>query len=112
MATYYFESFNGEIKRKAPYDEITHFVSGHKFVTAHYTGGELLLSETLKELSENHPELVYTHRPTLVRRDDIDRFWRHKKCHNYSAQLKSGLVIKVSRTQYKAIRAIVNGEGK
>ena len=109
---YYFEHNYGEIIRRAPYDSITHFVSGDKFVTAFTPDCELLLNETLKEIATNHPELVYTHRSTLVRADDIVCVAENKAgdrwMSRYRAVLKSGIEVKVSRYEYKKIRDLIN----
>lgn len=109
---YYFEHNYGEIIRRAPYDSITHFVSGDKFVTAFTADSELLLNETLKEIAGNHPELVYTHRSTLVRADDIVYVAENKAgdrwMSRYKAILKSGVEVKVSRYEYKKIRDLIN----
>ena len=109
---YYFQHNYGEIIRRAPYDSITHFVSGDKFVTAFTPDCELLLNETLKEIAANHPELVYTHRSTLVRADDIIYVAENKASERwmsrYKAILKSGVEVKVSRYEYKKIRDLIN----
>ena len=112
---YYFQHNYGEIIRRAPYDSITHFVSGDKFVTAFAADCELLLNETLKEIAANHPELVYTHRSTLVRADDIVYVAENKasdrRMSRYKAILKSGIEVKVSRYEYKKIRGLINSRG-
>lgn len=109
---YYFEHNYGEIIRRASYDSITHFVSSDKFVTAFTSGSELLLNETLKEIAVNHPELVYTHRSTLVRADDIVYVAENKASERwmsrYKAILKSGVEVKVSRYEYKKIRDLIS----
>lgn len=109
---YYFQHNYGEIVRRAPYDSITHFVSGDKFVTAFTLGCELLLNETLKEIASNHPELVYTHRSTLVRADDIvyvaESNAGERWMSRYKAILKSGAEVKVSRYEYKKIRDLIS----
>lgn len=109
---YYFMHNYGEIIRRAPYDAITHFVADSKCVTAFTADAELVLDETLKEIANNHPELVYTHRSTLVRADDIvyvaDNRGGPVRHSRYRAILKSGVEVKVSRYEYKKIRDLIN----
>lgn len=108
---YYFEHNYGEIIRRAPYDSITHFVSGDKFVTAFTPYCELLLNETLKEIASNHPELVYTHRSTLARADSIVYIAERKAGDRWSSRYKAflacGIELKVSRYEYKKIRDLI-----
>lgn len=112
---YYFMHNGGEIIRKAAYDDITHFVADSKCVTAFTAGAELVLDETLKEIAANHPELVYTHRSTLVRGDDIVCVAESKASERwmsrYKAVTKSGVEVKVSRYEYKKIRDLISSRG-
>lgn len=109
--TYYFMHNGGEIIRKAAYDDITHFVADSKCVTAFTAGAELVLDETLKEIAANHPELVYTHRSTLVRGDAIARVFDNRKGargdSRYKAITTCGIELKVSRYEYKKIRDLI-----
>ena len=108
---YYFEHNYGEIIRRAPYDSITHFVADKKFVTAYAGDKELLLDETLKEIASNHPELIYTHRSTLVRADSIVYIAERKAGDRWSSRYKAflacGIELKVSRYEYKKIRDLI-----
>lgn len=102
---------NRAVIRQASFDEITHFVAGEKYVVAHTKDGELILDETLVQISASHPELVYTHRSTLVRAGSIDRVDRNPLGHDsgsvYRAVLKCGTELKVSRYQYKRILDLI-----
>lgn len=50
-----------------PIDEVRCFLAEHKYVTAYYPEGELLLDESLAELEQRFPEaLVRVHRGALV----------------------------------------------
>ncbi len=51
-----------------PVADVTRFVSGDKYVTAHHAGGETILSVPLARLAEDHPEFIRVHRGMLIRR--------------------------------------------
>lgn len=99
--------------RQASFDEITHFVSGEKYVVAYTKDSELILDETLVQISSNHPDLIYTHRSTLVRGDAITRVFDNrnrgvKDCDSsYKASTTFGVDLKVSRYQAKRIRKMI-----
>ena len=108
---FYFMRRAHKVIAKAAYADITHFIADTKCVTAYTSGGQLLLDESLKEISAEHPELVYTHRSTLVRADDIvsvgESGPRERWISRYRGFLKSGVQVKVSRYKYKAIRDLI-----
>ena len=99
--------------RKASFDEITHFVSGEKYVVAHTKDSEMILDETLVQIARNHPELIYTHRSTLVRGDDVVQVFDNRNrsgsaCDsNYKASTTFGVELKVSRYQARLIRKML-----
>lgn len=109
---YYFMHNGPDIIRRAPYDEITHFMADSKYVIAYTPTAELVLDETLMELCGNHPELVYIHRSTVVKPDLVESLRIADGNHKYFAVLKSGLELKVSRRQYPKIREILQDRSR
>lgn len=109
---YYFMHNGPDIIRRAPYDAITHFKADSKYVIAHTPTAELVLDETLLELCGNHPELVYIHRSTVVKRELIESLRIAEGNHKYFAVLKCGLELKVSRRQYPIIREILRDRAR
>lgn len=56
-----------------PLDEVRCFVAEHKYVTAYFPEGELLLNDSLVELEQRFPErLVRVHRSALVAKAYIE----------------------------------------
>lgn len=56
-----------------PLDEVRCFVAEHKYVTAYFPEGELLLDDSLVELEQRFPErLVRVHRSALVAKAYIE----------------------------------------
>lgn len=56
-----------------PIEEVRCFLAEHKYVTAYYPEGELLLDESLAELEQRFPEvLVRVHRSALVAKAYIE----------------------------------------
>lgn len=56
-----------------PIDEVRCFLAEHKYVTAYFPAGELLLDESLVELEQRFPEvLVRVHRSALVAKSHIE----------------------------------------
>lgn len=109
MMICYFAHSYGEIIRRAPYDDITHFKADSKCVTAFTADSELVLDETLKEIAASHPELVMIHRSTLVRMSDIKSVSHTVgKNHCYIAKTTFGKDLRISRRCYPVIRALVS----
>lgn len=93
---------------RVPLADITHFVSGDKYVTAHHPGGELVISETLKSLeAELAADFIRTHRTTLARRalaceyTQPDRDAGQIRLHGVDAPLP------VSRSRVGAVKSLL-----
>lgn len=64
-------SFRGGLQR-IPLSEVIYFQADHKYVTVCYSGGELLLEESLKSLEERFPgRLIRIHRNALISRERL-----------------------------------------
>ncbi|MTI15296.1 response regulator transcription factor [Sansalvadorimonas verongulae] len=63
-----------------PVDDITLFHADHKYVTVHYSRGEVLIDESLKSLQSRLGEsFVRIHRNALVAHDAIENFMRNEQ---------------------------------
>lgn len=107
MRTHITAHYRNAIVRLAV-EDITHFTSGDKYVTAHHAGGILILSEALRDLeAEFGADFIRVHRSCLVRKTFIERFERiDNKMSN--AHLCGGLIVSVGpkfRAQVKAMLA-------
>ncbi len=73
MRTHIVATYRHRVARVAV-TEITHFVSGDKYVTAHYPGGELVIEDKMKDLELEFPDFIRTHRFALVRRALVSEY--------------------------------------
>lgn len=61
------DTMYGEVKKTAPIEDVIMLQADQKYVTCHYPGGELLLSDTLDSLEAEFPDqFVRVHRSRLV----------------------------------------------
>lgn len=107
MRTHVCAYYRGRTVR-VPIEDITHFTSGDKYVTAFHPGGSLILSEALHDLeAEFGADFIRVHRSRLVRKCLIKSFERiDNKCS--LAHLADGSSVSVgakSRAQVKAMLA-------
>ena len=96
MRTHIVATYRHRVARVAV-SEITHFVSGDKYVTAHYPGGELVIEDKMKDLELEFPDVIRTHRFALARRSlireytSLDRKTGEVRLHGVSAPLPVSL---------------------
>jgi two-component system response regulator AlgR len=94
--------------RLVPIEEIRCFIAEHKYVTAYFAQGELLLEESLKQLEQRFPgRFLRIHRNALVARDCIDAL---EKDHAGQDRLRlRGLdkPLDVSRRHLPAVRQFI-----
>lgn len=92
-----------------PLADITHFIASDKYVTAYYSGGELILSETLNALEVEFAScMIRVHRGTLVK-TELMRWMEQGEC-SHTAYLKlEGVeqLIRVSRRNLTNVRRIM-----
>lgn len=59
--------------------DITHFIAGHKYVTAYFPGGEQLLKDSIVKLEKEFGEdFISPHRAVLVRKSLVRRIDREE----------------------------------
>lgn len=69
---------------KIAVDQIDYFSTDCKYIAAHYQGGQLLLSESLKSLEEEFSDqFIRIHRGAMVRRDRLIRMKRNRDSRAY-----------------------------
>lgn len=90
-----------------PLDQVTHFTSGDKYVTAHHAGGQLVITDTLKALESELSDFIRTHRSVLVRRSLI-KYVQRVDCDNTVCKL-SGVneLLPVSELRRNSVKALV-----
>lgn len=92
-----------------PLADITHFTATDKYVTAHYPGGELILSESLNSLEAEFSSCtIRVHRGALVKTALVK--WMSRDEQNNGADLKlSGVdqLIRVSRRNIPKVKQVI-----
>lgn len=88
--------------------QITHFTAGDKYVTAHYPGGEILLSgkESLNKLeTEFGDAFIRTHRGMLVSKRMLRALYREPGSHTgYLKIIGVDGIYPVSYSRYPTVR--------
>lgn len=72
MRTHLSAVYRGEVVI-LPIADVSRFVAEHKYVTAHHTGGELIIEDPIYRLEAELPEFVRISRSRLVRVSTISR---------------------------------------
>ncbi len=91
-----------------PVDDIRYFQADQKYVTVRYSGGEIIVDETLRELETEFEDLfVRVHRNALVAKHHIEGL--AKESHGQVAVRMRGLeeAISISRRHLPAVRKLV-----
>ncbi|WP_315809421.1 LytTR family DNA-binding domain-containing protein [Pseudomonas sp. C9-3] len=96
--------------KSVAFAEITHFTAGDKYVTAHYPGGELVLTDTLNALeTEFWAYTTRVHRGVLVKTHLIKSMFRDEQNKNALLRLVGvDDYIKVSRTHISEVAQIID----
>lgn len=91
-----------------PVEEIYFFRAEHKYVTVRYSGGEVLIEETLKDLeSEFEDTMVRIHRNCLVTRNALQVLERDKIGQVYVRLRDIDETLEVSRRHLPRVREIM-----
>lgn len=109
MRTHITAHYRGQIVT-LPVEDITHFTSGDKYVTAFHQGGILIIHEALRDLeNEFGADFIRVHRSHLVRRSLI-KYLHRLDCDNAVCKL-SGVdeLLPVSDKRRKALKAMLAG---
>lgn len=107
ITTEYIEAMHRRQLVRVPIDQATHFSSGDKYVTAHTSAGDLLLSTTLIHLlSVYGDQLVHIHRSYVVFRHRIAVTTQVKSNTGGTAVLDDGTEIPASRRYFTNVRKI------
>lgn len=92
-----------------PIEDVTHFTSGDKYVTAFHQGGELIISDTLKHLeAELGCDFIRTHRSFLAR-SSLIKWMQRIDCDNAVCKL-SGVqkLLPASNNRRPAVKALLD----
>lgn len=91
-----------------PRQNVLCFIADHKYITLQHTGGELLLDETLKGLTQElGADFVRIHRNTLVARERIQRLQRLAPGHVLLHVRDLAQPLVVSRRHVSAVRELL-----
>lgn len=84
---------------------ITHFIAGHKYVTAYFPGGEQLLKDSIVKLEEEFAaEFISPHRAVLVRKALVERLDRDE-CRLFLRGVSEP--VKASKLRFAAITRMI-----
>jgi two-component system, LytTR family, response regulator AlgR len=101
----------GEQLRLIPVNQIQYFLAGQKYVTVRHTGGQDLIDESLKALSEEFaPEFVRIHRNALVAEQYISAVERTEDGQYVVRVRGCGDVLQVSRRHAGELLRRIRGE--
>lgn len=94
-----------------PVADVTRFVSGDKYVTAHHVGGETIISVPLARLAEDHPEFIRVHRGMLIRRSCLLGIQRNPGDNWEALVTFQDQPVPVGKTHYAEVSAWINQRG-
>lgn len=101
----------GEQLRLIPIADIYYFVSDQKYITVRHKGGESLIDESLKSLSEEFAaDFVRIHRNALVAEKQISAVERGDDGHYVVRVRECGQVLEVSRRHAAELLRRIRGE--
>lgn len=85
--------------------DITHFIAGHKYVTAYFPGGEQLLKDSIVKLEEEFAaDFISPHRAVLVRKTLVERLDRDE-CRLFLRGVSES--VKASKLRFSAITRLI-----
>lgn len=85
--------------------DITHFIAGHKYVTAYFPGGEQLLKDSIVKLEEEFAaDFISPHRAVLVRKALVERLDRDE-CRLFLRGVSEP--VKASKLRFAAITRLI-----
>ncbi len=101
----------GEQLRLIPIADIYYFVSDQKYITVRHKGGESLIDESLKSLSEEFSgDFLRIHRNALVAEKHISAVERGEDGHYVVRMRDCGTVLEVSRRHSAELLRRIRGE--
>lgn len=110
MRTHLTAHYRGRIVR-VPVAEVTHFLTGDKYVTAYHAGGELVLTDTMKSLSrEFAADFIRTHRFALARRELVYEWTSFDRKQGQVRLRGIDSPLPVSLSCIQAVKALFNVE--
>lgn len=110
MRTHITAHYRNAIVRLAV-EDITHFTSGDKYVTAFHPGGSLILSEPLRDLeAEFSDDFIRVHRFHLVRKSFIASFERIDSKMS-QVHLSDGSALSAGLKFRPQVKAMIAGRG-
>ncbi len=97
----------GEI-RLIPVNQIDYFLAQQKYVVAHWTEGEALITEALKDLEQEFAgQFLRIHRSTLIAVIRIDRLSKNSEGQSYIHLKEIEKPFEVSRRHLKKVKQIL-----
>lgn len=96
-------------ERRIPLSEVLYVQAEQKYVVIHTLGGEALTDAALRDIEEQHPELLRIHRNTLIHRGRLEALERDAEGTILAHLRHSALRLPVSRRLVAEIRQFLRG---